>query len=133
MTQKLKRILIDIAGYLLILLGVASGWLPGPGGIPLILAGLGLLSIHNQWARRLRDYLISHGAEFLKKIFPENRAVQIAYDLLAVLLLAAVTFLTWRHAAIWQISLAIALFCLALVIAAMNRGRGTRLKHKLRS
>jgi len=40
-----KRIATDAAGYGLILLSLAVGWLPGPGGIPLLVAGLGLLSI----------------------------------------------------------------------------------------
>ncbi len=54
MPEKFKRIGIDAAGYVLILLGIAFSPLPGPGGLPLVLAGLGLLSIHNEWARRLR-------------------------------------------------------------------------------
>lgn len=48
-----KRIAIDIAGFGLILLGLLTGWLPGPGGIPLILAGLGLLALNYTWAENL--------------------------------------------------------------------------------
>lgn len=64
MPDKLKRILTDTAGYLLIVAGIALGWLPGPGGLPLVLAGLGLLSINNDWARRLRDYIVKNGGEY---------------------------------------------------------------------
>jgi len=131
MPQKFKRIATDSAGYFLILLGIASGWLPGPGGIPLVIAGLGLLSINNQWAARLRDYLIKHGATFLKKIFPENRAAQIAYDALTLILLAVVTYLVWDHDPFWEVSVAIALFCIALIVASMNRRRGERIKRHL--
>ena len=53
----LKRYALDAAGYLLILLALAIGWLPGPGGIPLVLIGLYLLSLNNPWAQRLRDKL----------------------------------------------------------------------------
>lgn len=131
MTKHFKRIFTDTAGYLLIVAGIATGWLPGPGGIPLILGGLGLLSIHNTWAARLRDYLIRHGATFLQKIFPENHTVQLLYDALAIVLLAFVAYLAWNHDPLWQLSIAVTLFIVALIIAGMNRGRVTRIKERL--
>ncbi len=132
MNKHVKRIVIDAAGYGLILLGIALGWLPGPGGIPLILAGLGLLSIHNVWAARIRDYLLKHGGKVVTILFPANRLVQALYDLIVVLLLILVAVFGWRHAAIWQVSLAIALFFIALLIASLNRERATRLKQRVR-
>lgn len=123
MSNKLKRIGTDVAGYGLILLGIASGWLPGPGGIPLVLAGLGLLSIHNEWARRLREWLVKNSNKAVDKLFPDNRLVQFLYDAAVVLLLALVGVLIWRHSAIWQISLAIFVFIIALLIAGFNRNR----------
>ena len=131
MPQKLKRILTDAGGYGLILLGAATGWLPGPGGIPLVLAGLGLLSINNAWARRLRDWVIKQGGDAVQKLFPQHPWVQAGYDVLVLVLLGVVAWLGFRHAAIWQISLAVALFCIAVVIATMNRDRGPRIKRKL--
>ncbi|HVS58196.1 MAG TPA: PGPGW domain-containing protein [Candidatus Saccharimonadales bacterium] len=125
-----KRVLTDAAGYGLIVLGVALGWLPGPGGIPLVLAGLGLLSVNNAWARRLRGYLLKHGGRIAQFLFPPNPFVQWLYDALAVLLLIAVGILGWKHAAIWQVSLAAALFFIALFIAALNRDRWSRIKQK---
>lgn len=127
----LRRIATDAAGYGLILLGVATGWLPGPGGIPLILAGLGLLSIYNKWAKDLRKYVITHSSTWLKQIFPDNPLVQWTYDVLVIAILAVVTYLAWQHAAIWQLSLATALFFIALFIASVNRDRFKRAKHKI--
>lgn len=118
-----RRIVIDAAGYLLIVLAVLSSPIPGPGGIPLALAGLGLLSINNQWAKRLRDYLIKNGGKVVKVMFPANRFIQLLYDLLVLVLLVAAGVLAKRHAAIWQISVAIALFFFALFLALMNRDR----------
>lgn len=132
MPPKIKRILTDIAGYGLIVLGILSGPIPGPGGIPIVLAGLGLLSINNEWARRIRDYLLEHGGNLVKKLFPDTPVVQWLYDALVILLLALVAALAWRYAAIWQISLAICLFFLALLVAGMNRDRATQIKAKLR-
>lgn len=131
MQKHAKRIVTDAAGYALLILAIASGWLPGPGGIPLALAGLGLLSIHNKWAQDLRDYILKHGGKFVQVLFPQNRFVQALYDLVVALLLALVAVLAWRHAALWQTSLAVALFFISLLIAGLNRDRASRLKQKI--
>lgn len=133
MNKHFKRIAIDTAGYFLILLGIAFGWLPGPGGIPLIVAGLGLLSINNKWAHDLREYVLERGGKLVKVLFPNNKFVEFLYDLIVVLLLILVGVLAWHHAAIWQISLAILLFFIALFIAAMNRDRLQRIKTRRRA
>jgi len=125
-----KRILIDAAGYLLIIAAALTGWLPGPGGIPLAIAGLGLLSINNEWARRLRTFLLDNGGKLVGFLFPANPYVQWLYDLVVVLLWILVVVLAWHHAAIWQISLAIFLFFIGLAIALLNRDRLTRLRRK---
>lgn len=125
-----KRIGIDAAGYLLIVAAVLTGWLPGPGGIPLALAGLGLLSINNAWARTIRDYILKNGGRFVKILFPNHIIFQWLYDIIVVLLLVLVGVLEWRHAAIWQISLGIGLFFIAVLIALMNRERLDRFKHR---
>lgn len=126
--RHLKRIATDAAGYSLIILGAALGWLPGPGGIPLMLAGLGLLSINNAWAARLRDYLLKQGGRLTRLIFPGNWLVQLAYDLLALALLAFAIYLIWQHDAIWQISAGIIAFFMAGFIALMNRQRLIRFR-----
>lgn len=121
--ENTKRILTDTAGYGLILLAILTGWLPGPGGIPLAIAGLGLLSIHNKWARDLREYLLAHGGKIVQIIFPKHPVAQWAYDIVAITLFAVAAFLGWRHAAWWQISAAAVLFFAAVFIALMNRER----------
>lgn len=118
-----KRFATDAAGYFLILAAGLTGWLPGPGGIPLALAGLGLLSIHNKWAHDLREYVIKHGGRIIDIMFPRNSTVEWAYDALSILLLALSSVLIWQHSAIWQISLAIAGYFAALFITLMNRDR----------
>jgi hypothetical protein len=129
-----KRIVIDTAGYGLLVLAALTGWLPGPGGIPLALAGLGLLSINNQWARKIRQYLLDHGGKIVQVIFPKNKIVEWLYDIIVALLFLLVIVLGWRHAAVWQMSLSIGLFFFALAIALLNRDRYNRLtarrKHK---
>lgn len=121
-----KRLATDGAGYGLIVLGIALGWLPGPGGIPLVLAGLGLLSINNAWAARLRDYLLKQGGRLVQLMFPGNPWVQLAYDLLALALGAFAVYLVWQHDAVWQISVGIIAFFMTGFIALMNRRRLAR-------
>lgn len=47
-----KKYLLLIVGWLLVLVGLAVGPLPGPGGIPLILLGATLVLAQSIWARR---------------------------------------------------------------------------------
>jgi sulfite exporter TauE/SafE len=119
MSQSLKRIFIDIGGYGLILLGVATGWLPG---------GLALLSLHNAWARRLRNWLLRHGADFILYLFPKNPKIQLLYDFIAGIILVIIAWLVWNQASVWQIGLASALFLFVLMIVGMNRDRIIRIK-----
>lgn len=125
-----KRIVIDSSGYLLLVLAVISSPLPGPGGIPLALAGLGLLSINNEWARRLREYLLRNGGKVVTFLFPKNPLVQWSYDVLALVLLILVGILAWQHDAVWKISVAAVLFFGALFLALMNRDRLKNIRSK---
>ena len=128
--RHLKRVITDLVGYILILLGILLGWLPGPGGIPLILAGLGLLSINNKWAEELRKLVLKHSGRFLKLLFPKTIIAQFLYDVLVLLLLVIVGILEWQHEAAWQIGLGITCFFIALFVALMNRERYMQLRRK---
>ncbi|MEO6761115.1 MAG: PGPGW domain-containing protein [Candidatus Saccharimonadales bacterium] len=127
-----KRIATDAAGYFLVLAAIATGWLPGPGGIPLALAGLGLLSINNPWARRIRDYILRNGGKVIQFLFPRNKYIEWLYDFIVILLLALTAALAWTHSAIWQISIAVGAFFIALFIALMNRDRLVKLRGQKR-
>ena len=54
MNQKLRKIVVGIAGGALVLLGLVMVPLPGP-GIPVVIAGIVLLSTEFEWAARARD------------------------------------------------------------------------------
>jgi hypothetical protein len=51
---KIRRLLLEILGWLLVVLGVAALVLPGP-GLLLLFLGLALLSRQYEWARRRLD------------------------------------------------------------------------------
>jgi uncharacterized protein (TIGR02611 family) len=53
---RIYRVLIAALGVLLVLLGAATGPLPGPGGIPLVLLGLAVWASEFEWAQRLMGW-----------------------------------------------------------------------------
>lgn len=78
--------LVVVGGFALLAAGGLLMVLPGP-GIPLVLAGLGLLSLEFEWARRLRTYVMRH----VKRVAPASRNRQIALAALSVAAMAGVT------------------------------------------
>jgi hypothetical protein len=58
MKAKLKQGLRTVAGVLLILMGVVSGFIPILQGWLFILAGLALLAVDYHWARRLKGWAL---------------------------------------------------------------------------
>lgn len=61
-------IVLDIVGVLLLILAMLVGWLPGPAGIPLALAGLSLLAINHDWAKRLLERFKTEGLKVKDKV-----------------------------------------------------------------
>lgn len=51
--RRVYRVVVALAGLLIIGLGLVTGPLPGPGGIPLVLLGLAVLASEFVWAHRL--------------------------------------------------------------------------------
>lgn len=127
-SKQAKRVAIDGAGYLCILLGILFGWVPGPGGIPLILAGLGLLSINNTWAKRLKDFVAKNGGKLTQKIFPDHGVIQLLYDIFCLFLVAIIVAIILTSENRWTIVSVTFLGATALLIFSINRSRWDRLK-----
>jgi len=53
---RVYRAVVGTVGVLLLLLGALTGWLPGPGGIPLTLLGLAVLASEFHWAHRILQW-----------------------------------------------------------------------------
>lgn len=60
------RIAVGVVGVLLIVLAGLTGWLPGPGGIPLAIAGLAVLATEFEWAQRLLHPIEVRWKRFLR-------------------------------------------------------------------
>lgn len=67
-----------VGGFALLLAGLALLVLPGP-GIPLVVAGLGLLSLEYEWARRLRAWVAARA----NRVAPARRGHRIALGVVA--------------------------------------------------
>jgi hypothetical protein len=79
-----------VGGFALLLAGLALMVLPGP-GIPLVVAGLGLLSLEFEWARRLRVWVVARA----ERVAPQRRAFRLALLAAAIgLAVAATTFVS---------------------------------------
>lgn len=105
----LKKIALDIAGIFLILVAIFFGWLPGIGGIPLFLAGLGLLAINHKWARNFLERIKKDSITILQKFFSNHPLIMAIYDIAAISLFvgAIIVFAqstsNWLHFLAWTL------------------------------
>jgi hypothetical protein len=123
----LRRFGTDIGGYVCLLLVIPVGSLPGPGGIPLLVAGLSLLSVHNPWARKLLEYVKIHSESLRSIFFPKNKRIELAWDFTAAaLFVGSFVVLTTTDTRIISL-LSTSTGAGATTIFMMNRGRLNRI------
>lgn len=53
-----RRPIVLTIGVLIVLLSGTVGWLPGPGGIPIFLLGVAILSSEFHWAQRFKLFIL---------------------------------------------------------------------------
>ena len=127
-----KVIITDIAGVGCLALVPFLGPLPGPGGIPLILAGFGFLAVNHDWADDAIHYVKTHSETLLKSFFPDKPLFKWGWDIFSVLLLTGglALNLTAEH---WLLKgLSYGIMASASTVFMMNRGRLTWLDQQLR-
>jgi uncharacterized protein (TIGR02611 family) len=78
------RALVVLGGFAAVLGGLALMVLPGP-GIPVLVLGLGLLSLEFDWAERLLAFVLKRA----ERVTPESRAKRIALGTAAATLAVA--------------------------------------------
>jgi uncharacterized protein (TIGR02611 family) len=86
--SKVVRAAVVLAGFVVVLVGLALIPLPGP-GLLVIAAGLALLALEFVWAERLLERTIDEMGKATDKVKRAGRAQQLILGLLGVLVAAA--------------------------------------------
>lgn len=99
------------------------GWIPGPGGVPLLIGGLGLLAINHAWAKRLLEQVKTKGTNLYQLIFPRNKRAYVFYDVIGALIVIAAVSLLYQTTRNLLDSIAIAAGFFGLGLLLANRQR----------
>ncbi len=118
-----QRVAIDIAGFAMLAAVPLVGWIPGPGGIPLVLGGLGLLALNHEWAERWLLQFKAKGTSFYEILFPKNKLFYWLYDILGVGLVSGAVYLRYQATRNWLDALSIALIFFGSGLLLANRQR----------
>ncbi|MFZ1323716.1 MAG: PGPGW domain-containing protein [Candidatus Saccharimonadales bacterium] len=118
-----KLILFDTLALLCFIGVVLFGWIPGPGGVPLFLLGLGLLAANHDWAERWLETAKHKGVTFKKWLFPDIKWVRCTYDILTLALMAASVYLVAMYENRFIEAGAVFLGCSGLFVFLLNRDR----------
>ena len=130
--SRTKRILLDIAGFGLMILAPFLGWLPGPGGIPLFLAGLGLVSINHKWARDLIKDFDVRRVEFTDKFLMAGWVFSLFVDLVCISIILVVGYVAFTADALIVRAVAVGMTSFALIIILSNQKRLDRIVAKMK-
>lgn len=127
-----KIIILDTLGVVLMIAALLTGWLPGPGGIPLFLAGLGLLAINHEWAERRIELLKDYADRLGDLVFRDIPWLQATYDVVGLLGIVGGAYLIYWRPELWVLSVGVILLFLSLTTLLGNRKRFTRIKSSFR-
>jgi hypothetical protein len=125
---KVRKPFTFALGLVLICTAPLVGWIPGPGGIAVFLAGIAVLASEFDWAESLKSFFLQTVPKEIKNRWQPTRKWHITFDVVAIILLAAALWSS--HAGWWApvASLGIGGICLFL----FNRERLARLKKRLK-
>jgi len=118
-----KVIATDLAGVGCLILVPFLGPLPGPGGIPLLLAGFGLLAVNHDWADDAILFVKKHGDSLIKVFFPDKTLIKWAWDIgLVLLFIFGLWVETWGESFLFTIA-GLLINAASTTLFMMNRGR----------
>ena len=124
-------IVIDILGFIFMIAALLTGWLPGPGGIPLFLIGLGLFALNHDWAKQHIDLVKKYADHIGDLVFIDKPRVQLAYDIITPIIITGGILLLMEHANFWILWLGFFLTFLGVTILLANRHRYRNLKRRI--
>ena len=122
-----QRIIIDIAGFGLMIISPLLGWLPGPGGIPLFLAGLGLVALNHEWAENLLLDFEKKREQFTSKFLMASPRVSRTIDVVGLVVICAGVYSAATQTHILLRGLSLAITSITLIVLLSNQKRFERL------
>ena len=99
------------------------GPLPGPGGIPLLLAGFGLLAVNHDWADDAILLVKNHGDNFINIFFPNVTWIKWTWDIGLVLLFIFGLWVDTRGESFLFTIIGLLINALSTTLFMLNRGR----------
>lgn len=136
MKKRVRAIAVDILGVSLLLAAIPIGWVPGPGGIPLVILGLSLLATNHEWAGRLMERVKEHSAKASKQVSESSPRTKWIIDILSVVFIAAAVILFTQFTQSIAITSAVSLVISGIILLVTNQNRYKKLwqtfrqKHK---
>ena len=125
---KVRKPFTFALGLVLICVAPLVGWIPGPGGIAVFLAGIAVLASEFDWAENLKAFFLQTVPKEIKNRWRPTPRWQTTFDTTAVLLLLGAVVAPYYNWWAPVLSLGIGGICLFL----FNRERLARLKARLR-
>lgn len=127
-----QRIALDIAGFGLMIISPFLGWLPGPGGIPLFVAGLSLVALNHEWAERLLKDFDKRRTDFSQKYLMANPKISVPLDILSISAIITGLYVALTEKDLLLRGLGIAGVTIFLIILLSNQRRIERIAQKLK-
>ena len=127
-----KRVLTDVGGVLCLLAVPFLGPIPGPGGIPLIIAGLGLLAVNHDWADNMLQYVKKHSQSLRGIIFPNKIYIERIWDIVAVLIMSGGIILSFTNNHWVLQGISIGFVATSTTILVLNRNRISKVEKLLK-
>lgn len=70
----IRKPLVLVVGMALVIISPFTGVLPGPGGIPIFLIGVAILSTEFEWAQRFRDWSL-HKIHLIGEYWRQHKVI----------------------------------------------------------
>lgn len=128
-----KIIALDCLAGLCFVGVILFGWLPGPGGIPLFLAGLGLLAVNHAWARRWLETARTKSGTLRTLLFPNKPWIKHMYDGISVVLFLLAIYGFFATTSHLVATLCVGFICIAAALFLVNRDRLDKLSARFLS
>ncbi|HEX8763046.1 MAG TPA: PGPGW domain-containing protein [Candidatus Saccharimonadales bacterium] len=91
----IRRPVVFIVGSIFIIAAALTGWLPGPGGIPLFLVGIAILATEFEQAQRFRD-MILRGVRGFGQWYREHRIIGTVFLIFCAAVAISIGILAYK-------------------------------------